>query len=72
MTTPAPVVVIRLPEVIRRTGHPRSTLYNLVARKQFPQPIKLGVRAVGWVETEVSDYITHRIAEHRSNQRGAA
>lgn len=70
MTAPAPAV-IRLPEVIRRTGHGRSTVYRLVAEKHFPQPIKLGVRSVGWVESEVSDYIMHRIAAHRSSQRGA-
>lgn len=66
MTTPAPATMIRLPEVIRRTGHPRSTLYSLVVKKQFPQPIKLGVRAVGWIESEVSDYIEQRITAHRS------
>lgn len=70
MASPAPAV-IRLPEVIRRTGHGRSTVYKLVSNKQFPQPIKLGVRAVGWVESEVSDYITRQIEAHRSNQRGA-
>ncbi len=59
--------ILRRPEVESRTGLSRSTLYAMVAVQAFPAPIKLGVRAVGWLETEVTDWL-----ERRKAQRGAA
>ena len=38
--------LIRLSEVMRRVPHSRSTIYLKVARKEFPQPVSLGARAV--------------------------
>ena len=31
----------------------------------FPQPVPLGARAVGWIESEVDNWIRERIAESR-------
>ena len=42
------------------TGIPRSTLYAMIADDQFPKPIKIGERAVAWIETEVHDWINTR------------
>lgn len=67
MTAPAPAF-LKLNEVVRRTGLSRSTVYNRVQDGSFPQPVKLGIRAIGFVESEVSDYIEARIASHRSVQ----
>ncbi|MCA3519921.1 MAG: AlpA family transcriptional regulator [Rhodobacter sp.] len=50
----------RLPEVMQRTKLGRSTIYSLVAAKQFPQPIKLGPRAVGWSTNEISNWLQKR------------
>lgn len=38
----------------------RSTIYNLMAKGEFPKPIKLGVRAVGWLESDISDWLNQR------------
>ncbi|MFT3816646.1 MAG: AlpA family phage regulatory protein [Rubrivivax sp.] len=38
----------RMPSVVRFTGLGRSTIYRMIAAKEFPGPIKLGPRAVGW------------------------
>lgn len=38
----------RMPSVIRFTGLGRSTIYRMIAAKEFPGPVKLGSRAVGW------------------------
>jgi prophage regulatory protein len=54
--------VNRLPTVKDRTGHSTSTIYQLMAEGLFPRPIKLGPRAVGWIEEEVDHYIEQRIA----------
>ena len=47
------VVFLRLPGVVRMTGLSRSTLYRLVANKQFPRPVRLGPRAVAWRRTDI-------------------
>jgi prophage regulatory protein len=57
--------IIRLPTVRQRTGLSRSSIYNLIARRQFPAPIKLGARASGWLAEEVDRWINDRIAATR-------
>lgn len=49
--------ILRRPDVERMTGLPRSTLYDKVAKGEFPRPIKLGAKAVGWRESVVNDWI---------------
>ena len=55
--------ILRLPEVKTRTALSRSTIYEGIARGDFPQPLKLGLRAVGWVESEVDAWVVSRIAQ---------
>lgn len=55
--------IIRLNEVINRTGLGKTSLYKFIKAKTFPQPIALGERAVGWVEAEIDQWITARINE---------
>ena len=57
--------VLRLPRVQTRTGLARSTIYVRVADGSFPQPIRLGSRAVGWIESEVDAWIREQIAASR-------
>lgn len=44
---------IKLPEVQDRTGKSRSSIYQGINKGTFPKPIKLGPRAVGWIEAEI-------------------
>jgi len=66
--------ILRLPDVRAKTGLSTSTLYAL---KDFPKPIKLTARAVGWVESDVETWLRGR-AERRQarelirTQRAAA
>lgn len=55
--------IIRLSEVLSNTGLARSALYKYVADGAFPKPVSLGDRAVGWVESEVQDWVLARIEE---------
>ncbi len=55
--------IIRLSEVLASTGLARSTVYKYVADGSFPKPVSLGDRAVGWVESEVQDWVLTRIEE---------
>ncbi|MNR60220.1 Prophage CP4-57 regulatory protein (AlpA) [compost metagenome] len=63
--------IIRLKEVIDSTGLARSTIYKYIDEGSFPKPVSLGGRSVGWVESEVYDWILERI-EERDLAEGAA
>ena len=60
-TTPAQL--IRLPDVITRTGLGRSTVWNLVAAGRFPKQVKLSARSSAWVSSEVDHWVAARIIE---------
>ena len=60
-------VILRLPAVKARTGLSRSTIYQRVSEGAFPRPVNLGKRAVGWLESEVSQYLTMLVERSRSN-----
>jgi prophage regulatory protein len=42
-------------------------IYQMQAEGRFPQRIKLGQRAVGWLESEVRDWLATRIETSRGN-----
>ena len=60
-----PTILLRRPEVTRRTGLSRSTLYVWMARGAFPKPIKLGTRSIAWRESDIEDWINERERESR-------
>lgn len=53
--------IIRLKEVIDSTGLARSTIYKFIGEGNFPKPVSLGDRCVGWVEGEVTDWMLAKI-----------
>jgi prophage regulatory protein len=59
--------ILRLPAVKARTGLSRSTIYLRVAEGRFPHPISLGGRAVGWVESEIQQWLEQQIAATRKS-----
>lgn len=56
---------IRLSEVQRRTGYSKAWIYRLMSQNRFPSSIKIGTRAIAFVESEVDDWINSRIEESR-------
>lgn len=59
--------IIRLPDVKAHTGLSHSTIYLWVSEGRFPKPISLGPRAVGWVKSEIDEWINDRIEQGRRN-----
>ena len=57
--------ILRLPAVKNRTGLSRSTIYLRVSQGTFPKPVNLGVRAVGWVEAEIQEWLERQIEVSR-------
>lgn len=53
--------ILRLPQVKVRVGLSRSSIYAAIADGRFPQSIQLGARAVGWLESEVEDWVRQRV-----------
>lgn len=60
--------ILRLPDVKARTGLSRSTIYLRIAAGTFPRPVPLGGRAVGWLESEIQNWIERAIAACRGPQ----
>ncbi|MCK0552600.1 AlpA family transcriptional regulator [Pantoea ananatis] len=58
---------IRLAEVQRRTGYSKAWIYRLLKERRFPKSVKIGTRAIAFVESEVDEWIEQRIAESRVN-----
>ena len=57
--------VLRLPQVCSVTGLCRSMVYQLEAERRFPRRIKIGLRAVGWLEEEVQQWLANQIEQSR-------
>ena len=52
--------ILRLPAVLERVGIGKTALYGLISRGEFPPPIRLSTRAVGWCVEEVELWINER------------
>lgn len=57
--------LIRLPEVQRRTGYSKAWIYRLLKESRFPKSVKIGSRAIAFIESEIDEWINQRIAESR-------
>ena len=64
--------ILRRPQVEQRTGLSRSTLYQYIKDGDFPKPVRLGLRAVGWLESDISDWIAARVTDARQGNAPAA
>ncbi len=58
--------ILRISDVTARTGLPRSSIHLKVSLDEFPKPINLGLRAVGWLSDEVDTWIDSRIKASRT------
>ena len=53
--------ILRLEEVEAKSGFKRAHIYNLMKKRQVPQALRLGVRAVGWDSIEIDQWIDERV-----------
>ncbi len=59
--------LIRLPEVMNRTGYGKAWIYRLISEGRFPRSIKIGIRSVAFVEREIDEWIQTAIDKTRKN-----
>jgi len=62
--------IIKIKEVSNRTGLQRSAIYKRIQEGLFPHPIKIGKRASGWIDAEISEWIAGRIADRDEKLAG--
>ena len=57
--------ILRLPTVKAITGLSRSTIYLRMSEGSFPRQVNLGSRAVGWLSSEIQQWVDERISSSR-------
>ncbi|MCV6588316.1 MAG: AlpA family transcriptional regulator [Marinobacterium sp.] len=66
--------LIRRKDLLLQIGFTESMLYEQVTAGTFPKPIKIGPKAVAWLESEVNEWLNQRIAlrddEHTTKKTG--
>lgn len=58
--------LIRINEVISKTGLSRSRIYQYIGEGRFPDSVSLGGRSVCWVESEIDKWIENVISQRDS------
>jgi prophage regulatory protein len=55
--------LLRMPSVLTLTGLSKTEIYRRINTGKFPQPIKLGARAVAWPAAQIDAWIKSVIQE---------
>ncbi len=63
--------ILRLPEVMARTGLSRSTIYRWRVAGRFPPAVVMGGRTLGWFESDVEEWLHGQTEELGGGQAGA-
>ncbi len=58
--------LIKRQQVEERTGIGRAYLYRLMSEGRFPRPVRVGTRAVRWLESDIQEWIEARVAEQQA------
>lgn len=61
--------IIRMPQVVEMTGVSRAHVYALIARDEFPRPVRIGKRAVGWIVEDIEAWISERPSAGRWSKK---
>ena len=53
---------------MNKTGYGKAWIYRLINEGLFPQPVKIGVRAIAFIESEIDEWIVSAIERSRKMQ----
>lgn len=66
MTTQQPLnTLIKLPAVKQRTTLSTSEIYRRIEAGTFPAQVRLGAKAVAWLEHEIDTWISEAVEQSR-------
>lgn len=51
--------LIRMPELVERTGFSRTTIYRRVKDGTLPRPLLVGSSAIAWRESQIDEWISN-------------
>lgn len=60
--------LISAKEVLRRVQRSKAWLYKQLSKNTFPRPVKIGTRAISFVESEVDLWIQKQISASRGGK----
>ena len=52
--------IVRFDELTAIIGRPRSSIYLMISRGEFPRGKKIGSRAVGWMKSDIDAWLVTR------------
>ena len=52
--------ILRRSQVEDQIGLSRSSIYQMMSDGDFPLPIKIGKRAIGWKQQDIIDWLDNR------------
>jgi len=61
--------LLRLPAVKNKTGASTNEIYTGMQDGTFPASVPIGLRTVGWVESEIDEWVAARIAQRDTRSR---
>ncbi|ECU9386452.1 TPA: AlpA family transcriptional regulator [Salmonella enterica subsp. enterica serovar Concord] len=53
--------LLRLPQLLDKTGLKRAQVYAYMKTGYFPKSIKIGPSSVAWLESEIDDWINEKL-----------
>jgi len=68
---PTAVKILRIPALVKKLGIGRSTVYDWLKPDSnrydptFPLSVKLGMKTVGWLESEIDAWLLSKIEQSR-------
>ena len=61
--------ISRLKATTARTGLSRAVIYKLKAEGKFPPSIQLSARSIGWLDSDIDEWIAQRVAASACDSR---
>jgi prophage regulatory protein len=58
--------ILRLQAVKEWTGLSRSTIYLMINKGEFPKNVRIGAKAVGWIDSDLQSWLESRIARDKA------
>ncbi|WAW05093.1 AlpA family transcriptional regulator [Oxalobacter formigenes] len=57
--------ILRMKQVQEATGLSKSTIYLFIRQGKFKKPIRLGQNSVGWLSSDIEEFINARVTASR-------